>query len=82
MAKVMLIMDMPSSCGECVCFHESANDICVKAKREVKIDEKPTWCPLREVPQKMELYGVRDGFARGYNVCIDEILGGESDEKE
>ena len=41
--------------------------------------KKPTWCPLREVPQKMEYNHCQDYgqvLIEGYNACIDEILGG------
>ena len=77
MAKAMLIMDMPSNCYECelnnyhFCFVTSDN-----VERYRNTEYKPTWCPLREVPQKMEKYHEHDEIALGYNACIDEILGG------
>ena len=37
------------------------------------LNKKPSWCPLRECPQKKELWSK---FELGYNACIDEILGG------
>lgn len=38
--------------------------------------EKPNWCPLREVPQKMaeENRWFSKDYAQGWNTCIDEIL--------
>lgn len=43
--------------------------------------DKPSWCPLRPVPNKKEvcgkypqLDGVVPSFKIGYNACIDEIL--------
>lgn len=88
MAKAILVMDMPKSCGKCEFCRETGEDrhVCeqkVYKGRCIRIDyvvenymyEKPTWCPLREVPQKMEPYGMSDGIAIGYNACIDEILG-------
>ena len=82
MAKAMLIMDMPSRCAECqliledmtsaICFGSDVNTIDVEWEKE-----KPTWCPLRSVPQKKtELTMFDIGEAMGYNACIDEILGG------
>lgn len=81
MAKAMLIMDMPSSCDECqliledrtsaICLGADVNTIDVEWEKE-----KPSWCPLREVPQKIEEDHEYDEIALGYNACIDEILGG------
>lgn len=107
MAKAMLIMDKPTSCMKCILSVASRENhtgqICFKCiKHPTKIitqhearNEKPTWCPLREVPSKHEdghtlkvaiendCYDdtVQDdawceGVDKGYNACIDEILGG------
>ena len=82
MAKAMLIMDMPSSCEECDFFkelrwnrHYCTQKNCKEIEGYVSDFryEKPYWCPLHEVPQKMEKY---HEIALGYNACIDEILGG------
>lgn len=93
MAKAMLIMDMPSSCSECefcretgedrhVCEQKVFNGRCKRINYDVEnyMYEKPTWCPLREVPQKKEFVNLETAYdriiKRGYNACIDEILGG------
>ena len=78
MSKAILVMDMPSSCAECqliledmtsaICFGSDVNTIDVEWEKK-----KPTWCPLREVPQKKDN---NKYYALGYNACIDEILGG------
>lgn len=47
---------------------------------DIMMKSKPTWCPLKEVPQKKELYlsiNNKRGYCEGYNACIDEILGDE-----
>nr|DAN01926.1 MAG TPA: hypothetical protein [Caudoviricetes sp.] len=52
---------------------------------------KPDWCPLKPLPDKMKLTGVygREYFQSngkmpsykiGWNDCIDEITGGNSDD--
>lgn len=77
MAREMLIMDeMPTTCSECklcgfdgVCH--AVHEFC-----QYRFDKKQEWCPLREVPQKMELYDTHDKIGIGYNACIDEMLGG------
>ena len=85
----MLIMDMPSSCEECDFFkelrwnrHYCTQKNCKEIEGYVSDFryEKPTWCPLREVPQKKEIAFRDSDITRiekiGYNACIDEILGG------
>lgn len=100
MSKAMLIMDMPSSCLHCSCsniLHGKSR--CEETGENLTVDDiyeqRPTWCPLREVPSKHEdghtlkvaiandCYDdtVQDdawceGVDKGYNACIDEILGG------
>lgn len=79
MPKAMLIMDMPSCCDKCPVHSINVfGDICCRGKDgRICLSEKPTWCPLRSVPQKKtELTMFDIGEAMGYNACIDEILGG------
>lgn len=80
MAKAILVMNMPKACYECplkVLLNAYSSYRCIKTKEIIESTSiKPTWCPLREVPQKMEPYGMSDGIAIGYNACIEEILGG------
>lgn len=44
----------------------------------------PDWCPLRELPKKMQVCGkypqedkIVPSYKIGYNACIDELLKGE-----
>ena len=39
---------------------------------------KPDWCPLNPAPEHELLWhdDESDDWARGYNACLDEILGG------
>ena len=55
--------------------------ICGKTKKHIESgNQRPTWCPLREVPQKQDVQMEDSVFVFyhgiGYNACIDEILGG------
>ena len=86
--KAILIMDMPSRCGECaVCHMVGSNALCqaeigatYTIGRLTATYTKPDWCPLREVPEKKNIYPADTKYAviqkRGYNACIDDILGG------
>lgn len=72
--KAILIMDMPSNCIGCrfndMGFCEASHDGGEWIPDEV-IDNKPKWCPLKEIPEKYEIESM--GFERGYNACIDDI---------
>lgn len=80
MSKAILVIDMPKNCEQCPCFSiGSFYDVCRLAQQTKSFKEKgiPDWCPLRELPQKKELYlsiNNEKGYCEGYNACIDEIL--------
>lgn len=45
------------------------------------LHKKPDWCPLKEIPKKMEVCGkypqpdgIVPSYKIGFNACIDEIL--------
>lgn len=66
-------------------------DDCKLALRPLTVDErdnKPNWCPLKPMPKKkihIAKYNIWKGYSkedkeimienRGYNKCVDEILG-------
>lgn len=89
MSKAMLVIDNPKSCSECPCISLG----CCNAvggvgfcKTIYDIYDKPDWCPLREVPKKVETFNCEElcdvddwydsGYHNGYNACIDEIMKG------
>ena len=84
MSKAILVMDMPKSCAECrfSTIGCQDNDVCYLNNKEIYLDKKPDWCPLRDLPQKKEREIVQEdynggyshGIVHGYNSCIDEIL--------
>lgn len=46
---IAIKMDMPKTCGDCkLC---SRNYACIPLNRATLRDEKPNWCPLRDVKQ-------------------------------
>lgn len=80
MSKAVLVIDMPKNCLHCK-LQDWANCRIVKGCHTG--DTRPDWCPLRPMPEKMQVCGVypqKDGivpsYKIGYNACIDEILGG------
>jgi len=88
MANAILVMDMPESCFGCNLCHinsDGGEDRCqaFEVSRAVNSEtyEKPDWCPLREPP--MEIPEFKHGyesveksiFRKGWNACLDEVLG-------
>ena len=57
MPKAILVMDMPSSCIDCPCYFSSDGyEECEAIINTIDSDfdtenERPTWCPLREVAE-------------------------------
>lgn len=92
MAKAVLVMDMPESCGECP-FCRGLNECKVKkylvrdrlftiftVDAQIMEGGKPSWCPLRELPEKIPdlehgYENVEKSIIRiGWNACLDMIL--------
>ena len=88
MSKAILVIDIPSCCGECpICASWQSSAFSIREywctamdNKDVEPAGKPDWCPLKPLPNKRkEKYaadvGLRDsGFIDGWNACIDEIL--------
>lgn len=89
--KAVLVIDMPNRCSECPLCSKDENywgDI-VSAECQMQYKgyltlnemEKPTWCPLKPLPQKLKLRIQRewitdyDRYEIGYNACLDKITG-------
>lgn len=90
MPKVVLIMDMPEQvCQKCTLCHETENDdeyLCCATGKLLSDGEKPDWCPLRELPERMEICGTYNAeyyakgglmpsYKLGRNKCLDAIEG-------
>lgn len=85
MSKAVLIMDMPEQvCQKCTLCYETENDdeyLCCATGKLVPDREKPDWCPLRALPEKMKVCGkypqpdrIAPSYKVGWNACLDEIL--------
>ncbi len=87
--KAILVIDMPSSCMGCNFLHceiEENKEYCeareIRNQVDLAKEEKPNWCPLKPMPEKMQVCGkypqpdgIVPSYKIGYNACIDEILG-------
>lgn len=76
--KAILVIDkMPNSCDECEvrCGGYTAKEYTQKGIK------RPSWCPIKPMPKKRSTNYTSDfqeiykAEARGWNACIDEILG-------
>lgn len=92
MNKAVLIMDeMPECCADCSCgYFESGtkklNLVCGATGEDANNVGKPEWCPLRELPERMEICGTYNAeyyakcglmpsYKLGWNKCLDAIEG-------
>ena len=74
-SKAILVLDMPESCGDCPLQTEYDTLRCVVNNEIVTMDARPDWCPLKPVPEKVDIPYLTIWDA-GWNACIDEILKG------
>lgn len=94
MAKAVLVMDMPECCADCYCGYferdtKELNLVCGATGEDANNVGKPDWCPLRELPEKMEVCGKYPqpgkpipSYRFGWNACLDEILKTDGMRKE
>lgn len=82
MAKGIIVVDVPDDCRDCLI--RSLADDCIIGR---KVEEyrhnknKPDWCPIRQLPKKMEVCGrypqpdgIMPSYKIGWNACLNEIL--------
>lgn len=84
MAKAVLVMDeMPEDCTMCKFWNSKDDECYATGVEELSLNSeeaKPDWCPLRELPEKIqELKSGYESIDRtlhreGWNACLDEIL--------
>lgn len=82
MSKAILVIDMPEKCIDCpICATYAASAWSPREywctaydNKDVDhpYDDKPSWCPLKPVPDKVEVF--MDDWADGYNACLEDIL--------
>ena len=97
MAKAVLVMDMPESCDMCDFvddeqpprYGEKTLYCGVPGIGEDETDYiacRPDWCPLRELPERMQICGTYNAeyyakgglmpsYKLGWNKCLDAIEG-------
>lgn len=82
--KAILTINMPKNCDDCPLMFE--NDCGVTQIHMQLVCRhgdiyypKPSWCPLKPLPDKIDqgypCSAYDDGYGSGWDACIDEILG-------
>lgn len=89
MSKAVLAMDMPERCSECnLSYTDDCDNWWCSARNCTVFDEiidengKPSWCPLKPLPQMKERCsasfdydgGYCHGIVHGHNDVIKKIL--------
>ena len=80
--KAILVLDeMPKSCCDC-CLTDGEWSKCVVEWRDEEYNKRPSWCPLKPMPKKMneedyrqKVNGNGDYYEQviGWNACIEEL---------
>lgn len=98
MSKAVLVVDMPESCPDCrfcreldeginACCElmddENDSSLCRMIETEYGYcQQKPDWCPIKELPEEESndyCYDLWErGWNTGWNECLEAILGDES----
>lgn len=86
MSKSVLVIDTPKYCAVCVLRSGVLHPFCRVNNRDITdLSIRPDWCPLMDLPEKdngdYPANTFDAGFVEGWNQCIDEITGGEVDDK-
>ncbi len=79
MSKGYILVDVPKSCRDCEFFGfvcRITNEKCEYYNE----DGRPDWCPIRELPKKMEVCGRYPqpgepvpSYRIGWNKCIEQM---------
>lgn len=77
--KSILVIDTPKDCYDCPCSNEGCY-LCQISRRQLEDDfqdRRPSWCPLRPLPEPKDIgYPNEDydvGFGDGWDACLKEI---------
>ena len=75
--KAVLVIEMPEHCMDCKLYRFGgcqAENKLLDFEEKHKI-ERPSWCPLKKLPDKKVPYGsdLFNDYVRGYNDCRDDV---------
>lgn len=85
MSKGYILVDVPEKCSQCNFWFAKATEpveyrCMAKQRRLENLTGRPDWCPLRELPKKMEVCGRYPqpgepvpSYRIGWNDCIERM---------
>ncbi len=85
MSKGYILVNVPKKCSQCNFWFAKATEPveyrCMAKQRKLKnLTKKPDWCPIRELPAKMEVCGRYPqpgepipSYRIGWNKCIEQM---------
>lgn len=79
MSKAILVIDMPKSCKDCMCYILGLNNNFCEVTKFAIFDNKaiPNWCPLKPIPEiklsKIPYEADYSSYTRGFDDCLDQI---------
>lgn len=73
--KSILVIDTPKNCAECkLMFLQGIGESICNA---VDWEERPSWCPLKPLPEPKDIGYPNDdydvGFGDGWDACLKEL---------
>ena len=76
MGKAILVMDMPEECTKCN-LYDHEYDVCVPTDKDVRTFGKPDWCPLKTLPNPIDVSGCKTDItkarAQEYNALLAKL---------
>lgn len=90
MNKAILVMDMPRGCGYCACCGiKDYTDMHECQLKDEEVEEivqaelrRPSWCPLKEMPNKIDVEKHREIDLLDGGILADEICKSIGEERE
>lgn len=76
MSKGIIIVDIPQlDCRECQCFNKTYSS-CGAVHKFIDpiVGKIPDWCPIKDIPDRMQDENTYALYELGWNDCLDEIL--------
>ena len=86
MSKSVLVIDTPKSCEGCCmfCYTYHGFQCLITGKTIENSTDRPERCPMRPLPDKIKTPKITSGYdlgyKDGYDKCLAEITGGNSDD--
>ena len=91
MSKGYILVDVPEKCSQCSFWFAKATEPveyrCMAKQRQLEnLNGRPDWCPIRELPEEMEVCGKYPqpgkpvpSYRIGWNDCLKTIISNQEE---